>query len=59
VGAVTVNVAPPVCPSIVALMRALPTATAVTTPVAETVATPPLLVTQLTGRPGSGSPLAS
>jgi len=48
---VTVMVALPVLPSLVALMLAVPTVTAVTTPCAETVATAVLLELHVTARP--------
>src|SRR3989475_391259 len=57
--AVTVTVAVPLFPSLVAVIIAPPTATPVTRPVADTVATPPLLVAHVTVRPLSGFPLAS
>src|ERR1700740_1365888 len=41
----------PVVPRLVALMLAVPTPTAVTTPESETVATPALLDDQVSGRP--------
>src|SRR6266581_1060814 len=55
----TVTAAVPLCPSLVAVIVAAPTAAPVTRPLAETVATAPLLVAQLTTRPLSGLPLAS
>ncbi len=56
---VTVIVAAPVTPPLVAVMLAVPTATAVTTPVAETVATAELLDAQVTGEPVIGLPSRS
>ena len=58
-GAVTVMVAVPVRPSLVAVMVAEPAATPVTSPLAETVATPLALVVHATGRPVSTLPPAS
>lgn len=58
-GAVTVIAAVPFFPSLVAVMVALPLATAVTTPFADTVATPELLEDQDTARPVSVAPPAS
>src|SRR6059036_54795 len=55
----TVTAAVPLCPSLVAVIVAAPTATPVTSPVADTVATGPLFVVQVTTRPLSGVPLAS
>jgi hypothetical protein len=49
----------PVCPSLVAVMVALPAATAVTRPVVFTVAAAVLLETQVTVRPVSTFPFAS
>jgi hypothetical protein len=57
--AVTVTVASPRCPSLDAVMVALPGARAVTTPVADTLATSELLEDQLTARSVSVAPLAS
>ena len=50
-GDVTVIVAVPFCPSLLAVMVAVPAATAVTTPVLDTVATDWLLDDQSTTRP--------
>jgi hypothetical protein len=50
---VTDSVAPPLCPSLVAMICAEPTATALTTPDALTVATPVLLEVQAMLRPES------
>src|SRR5256885_3969965 len=58
-GVVTVTLAVPLFPSLVAVIVALPTVTPVTRPVDDTVATPPSLVAQVTVRPLSGFPLAS
>ena len=58
-GAVTVIEAVPDCPSLVAVIVALPGATAVTTPDEETVATELALLDQVTGRPVSTFPFAS
>jgi hypothetical protein len=55
----TVTVADPVLPSLVAVMPAVPTLTAVTSPVVDTVATAGLLDNQLTARPVRTLPLAS
>src|SRR6059058_5396500 len=55
----TVTVAVPLCPSLVAVIVAAPAVTPVTSPPALTVATPVLLLPQLTGRPDNGLPLAS
>jgi len=52
----TVTAAAPVFPSMVAVILALPPPTAVTTPVAETVATEEDDVSQATDRPASGLP---
>src|SRR3989449_294696 len=57
--AVTVTAAVPLCPSLVAVIVAAPTATPVTSPLADTVATALLLVVQVTVRPLSTLPLAS
>src|SRR5690348_16834887 len=59
VGAVTVIVAVPLCPSLVAVMVAVPAPIAVTTPDVVTVATAPLLVDHVMARPVSVLPLAS
>src|SRR5881397_4285703 len=56
---VTVMVAVPLLPSLVAMIVAEPAAAPVTRPLLLTVATAPLLVVQLTARPDSGLPLAS
>jgi hypothetical protein len=56
---VTVIVALPVFPSLVAKMSAVPTAIAVTTPSDETVATAELFELHVTGRPASVFPFAS
>jgi len=56
---VTVTVAVPVLPSLVAVIVAAPAATADTRPLALTVATDALLVVQITTRPDSGLPPAS
>ena len=58
-GVVTVIVADPDFPSLVAVMVAVPAATAVTRPLAETVAMGLELVVQVTVRPVSSAPLAS
>src|SRR3989442_1656882 len=55
----TVTAAVPLWPSLVAVIVTAPTATPVTRPLAETVATAPLLVVQVTVRPLSGLPAAS
>src|SRR5205809_597095 len=55
----TVIVAVPLCPSLVAVIVAAPAVTPVTTPLPLTVATAVLLLPQLTVRPASGLPLAS
>src|SRR5213080_2901393 len=55
----TVTVAVPLCPSLVAVIVAAPAVTPVTSPPALTVATAVLLLPQLTGRPDNGLPLAS
>jgi hypothetical protein len=56
---VTVSVALPLIPSLVAVMLAVPTATAATTPWLETVATDVLLELHVTARPVNTPPLAS
>ncbi len=56
---VTVTVAVPLCPSLVAVIVAEPAATPVTSPVPLTVATPGALLAQAIARPLSGFPLAS
>src|SRR2546425_57007 len=58
-GAVTVTAAVPLCPSLVAVIVAEPTATPVTSPLPLTVATAVLLLAHVTVRPVSGAPLAS
>src|SRR3989441_845448 len=55
----TVTAAVPLWPSLVAVIVVDPTARPVTSPLADTVATAPLLVVQVTVRPLSGLPLAS
>src|SRR5205809_206209 len=55
----TVIVAEPLCPSEVAVIVAAPAATAVTSPLALTVATAVLPLDQVTVRPGSELPFAS
>src|SRR2546422_8178068 len=55
----TVTAAVPLCPSLVAVIVAVPTARPVTRPLADTVATAPLLIIQLTVRSPSRLPLAS
>jgi hypothetical protein len=55
----TVIVAVPLCPSLVAVRVAEPAATPVTTPLPLTVATAALLLVQVITRPLSGLPLAS
>jgi hypothetical protein len=57
--AVTVIVALPLCPSLVAVMLVDPTATGVTTPCASTVATAVLAELQVITRPVSTFPFAS
>jgi hypothetical protein len=56
---VTVSVADPLVPSLAAVMRAVPLLAAVTTPVADTVATPELSDDQTMVRPVRTLPLAS
>jgi hypothetical protein len=56
---VTVMAAVPLCPSLVAVMVAEPAATAVTSPLALTVATAVLPLAHVTTRPDRGLPLAS
>ena len=56
---VTVIAAVPLLPSLVAVIVAVPTACAVTSPLALTVATAWLLLAQVTTRPDSGVPFAS
>src|ERR671924_528428 len=58
-GAVTVMLAVPLFPSLVAVIVAVPAATPVTRPVADTVATAALELDQVTARPESGLPLTS
>src|SRR6266550_3278171 len=55
----TVTVAVPFCPSLVAVIVAVPAATAVTRPLADTVATPGTLLAHVTTRPISAEPFAS
>src|SRR5439155_1205433 len=55
----TVTTAVPLCPSLVAVIVAEPTAPAVTTPLPFTIATAPLLDCQVMTRPVNGFPLAS
>jgi len=57
--AITVTAAVPLTPSLVAVTVALPGATAVTNPLAETVATEPSLVVQLINRPVKTFPALS
>jgi hypothetical protein len=57
--ALTVNADVPDCPSLVAVIVAEPTATPVTAPLADTVATAVLLDAHVTIRPVSTPPLAS
>jgi hypothetical protein len=59
VGAVTLMAAVPLFPSLIAVIVADPAPAAVTNPVALTVATEPLLLDQVTGRPVSTLPFAS
>src|SRR5216117_2751971 len=56
---VTVILAVPLCPSLVAVIVAAPVATAVTSPVEFTLAVAVLLLDQVTARPLSGVPFAS
>src|SRR5438105_13211786 len=56
---VTVMVAVPLCPSLVAVIVAVPAALPVTNPLVLTVATLASLEAHVTVRPGSGLPLAS
>src|SRR6202165_5314006 len=58
-GTVTVTIADPLCPSLAAMMLAVPGATPATTPVADTVATPVLSDDQVIGRPVRTLPPAS
>src|SRR5439155_9203271 len=55
----TVTVAVPLCPSLVAVIVTAPAVTPVTNPPALTVATAVLLLPQLTGRPDNELPVAS
>jgi len=57
--AATVTAAPPLCPSLDAVIVAEPAASADTSPLPLTAATAPLLLVQVTTRPVSGFPLAS
>ncbi len=57
--AVTVTAAVPFCPSLVAVIVADPAATPLTRPLPFTLASPLLLLAQVTTRPLSGLPLAS
>src|SRR5438034_7552819 len=59
VDAVTVMLALPLCPSLVAVIVAEPAVTPLTSPLPFTVATGVLLLDQVTTRPVSGLPLAS
>jgi len=54
-----VTAAVPPCPSLVAVIAAVPADTAVTNPLPLTVATPSALVDQVTARPASTLPFAS
>src|SRR5436189_48502 len=56
---VTVTVAVPLFPSLVAVSVAVPAATPVTRPLGDTVAMPAALLTHVTTRPASGLPLPS
>src|SRR5438309_551017 len=56
---VTVTTAAPLWPSLVAVRVVVPPATPVTSPVADTVATPQALDVQVINRPDSGRPFAS
>jgi hypothetical protein len=58
-GTVIVTVADPLCPSLLAMMPAVPVLTAVTTPAADTVATAVLSDDQVMARPVSTVPPAS
>ena len=58
-GDVTVTVADPDLPSLVAVIVAVPPDTPVTTPAAETVATDDALLVQVIGRPLSTFPFPS
>src|SRR5207247_7978643 len=55
----TVIVALPLCPSLVAVIVAEPAAPPVTSPLALTVATAVLLLAHVTARPANGLPFAS
>src|SRR2546422_1073760 len=55
----TITGALPLCPSLVAVIAAAPTATPVTSPLADTVAMPGLDLVQVTARPASAFPAAS
>src|SRR2546430_16604496 len=59
VGGVTVTLAVPRCPSLVAVIVAEPAVTPVTSPFGSTVATAGLPLDQVTVRPVSGGPVAS
>src|SRR5438067_202516 len=58
-GAVTVTLAVPLCPSLVAVIVAAPTATPRTMPLPSTLATPGALLPQVTARPLRGFPFGS
>ena len=58
-GAVTVTVADPLFPSVLAVIAVVPTPTAVTVPLESTVATEPLADDQVTDRPVRTLPLES
>src|SRR5437879_12851949 len=58
-GTVTVIAAEPPCPSLVAVIVAVPAATPVTRPPVDTAATAGALDAQVTDRPDSGVPVAS
>jgi len=58
-GVVTVIAAVPLCPSLAAVIVAVPATFPVTSPAALTVATVALLLTHVTARPTSGFPFAS
>src|SRR5256886_14489573 len=58
-GSTTVTAAVPLLPSLVAVIVADPAATPVTSPLPSTVATPVLLLDQVTTRPDNGVPLSS
>ena len=57
--AVTVTALVPLCPSLVAVIVTEPAATPLTAPLALTVATPALLLAQVTVRPLNAFPLTS